>query len=746
MDSQSDLAAAILKLAESGKKPRRLADGSYSALCPCHDDRSPSLSVSIGDTKGVIFHCHAGCAKEDLARWFFGDAASSNGTGHREKRVASWGSLEALLQHVSPTKHYVYTDADGNDVAVALRYDPPHQRTRDGKKTFQKGHRRADGRWVLSALPKPRPLYRLPLIIAADLSEVVYVVEGEKCVEVMQEVGFIATTSEGGAENAAHSDWTPLTGRTVHILPDNDGPGEKYANDVAAILVEIGCDVSIVRIPELGPKEDVADFRQRFEAADFYEVLRSLPAEPWSRGRQPHATVPASPSREPYPLDALGPLEPYVRAVAISVSADPAAVATILIGTIAGAIGSTRTFAAHVGAFKQPAVLWCAVVSPSGDRKSAMLKRTVRPFMDASRQIVREAEDRLRQWNAEHPADERGKRHHEPGDEPPNVPLHWFSDATIEGVAANIKRNQRGLVRIDDELDSFFGGAGKYSASRGAAKAEMAAYRSMYDGAAIHTIRKGAEDILVDSAHCSIVGCVTPGGYRAGMTTEMREAGLAARFLVVAPDPVMGVFASPSVPPELVGAMESMFDRMLRRAGVAIEVRADDEAGEIISNWYAAVEARRYAAARSEPALAASLSKMTGTVLRLAGIVQEAWNGLSSSVPRVTIGPEAARAATRLADWYITEERLASQVGEDAIESQAEADLGSILIGAMRRDKERQIRAGEYVGITARELAKRCWRTQGLTTADEVEVLLPTLTQVPTLRREKTGKTCAWFL
>ena len=56
----------------------------------------------------------------------------------------------------------------------------------------------------------------------------------------------IATTSSGGANAASKTDWTPLRGRRVLIWPDNDEPGRKYAREVAAILAELDCDVSII--------------------------------------------------------------------------------------------------------------------------------------------------------------------------------------------------------------------------------------------------------------------------------------------------------------------------------------------------------------------------------------------------------------------------------------------------------------------------------------------------------------------
>ena len=40
---------------------RQVGQGSYTACCPAHDDKTPSLSITeISD--GVLIHCHAGCA------------------------------------------------------------------------------------------------------------------------------------------------------------------------------------------------------------------------------------------------------------------------------------------------------------------------------------------------------------------------------------------------------------------------------------------------------------------------------------------------------------------------------------------------------------------------------------------------------------------------------------------------------------------------------------------------------------
>jgi hypothetical protein len=44
----------------------RRYDGSWKALCPAHEDREPSLSVTEGDDGRALLKCFAGCATEDI--------------------------------------------------------------------------------------------------------------------------------------------------------------------------------------------------------------------------------------------------------------------------------------------------------------------------------------------------------------------------------------------------------------------------------------------------------------------------------------------------------------------------------------------------------------------------------------------------------------------------------------------------------------------------------------------------------
>lgn len=61
----SALDQVVGALEERDCRPRGSDERGYLALCPGHDDRSPSLSVRERDGK-VLLHCFAGCPTEQV--------------------------------------------------------------------------------------------------------------------------------------------------------------------------------------------------------------------------------------------------------------------------------------------------------------------------------------------------------------------------------------------------------------------------------------------------------------------------------------------------------------------------------------------------------------------------------------------------------------------------------------------------------------------------------------------------------
>ncbi len=247
-------------------------------LCCFHTEKTGSLNVyeESGVWRGK---CH-GCGwNGDI---FDAIAKSKNTTvanvltGGKEKRQIPakhktyYATLEKLTEAVkficngwTLTQTDTYTNPDsGNHDLVVFRLEA------NGEKTFRQAHQTPQG-YLLEGAPHPLPIFNRTRIKTA---KVVWVVEGEKCVRAMLAAGAIATTSPGGAGKSKHADWTPLSGKTIYLWPDNDPINEKtkksggieHMRDVAAILekLEPPCELNWVDPQALGlaAKEDCADY------------------------------------------------------------------------------------------------------------------------------------------------------------------------------------------------------------------------------------------------------------------------------------------------------------------------------------------------------------------------------------------------------------------------------------------------------------------------------------------------------
>ncbi len=168
-----------------------------------------------------------------------------------------WGQPEATFD---------YLTAAGSVAYQVVRFP--------GKEFRQ---RRPDGSgWAWGLKGTARVLYRLPELLASDPARAVFVVEGEKDVETLRGLGFVATTNSGGS-GAWRSEFAePFACRLVVILPDNDDPGRKWAHTVARDLLEAGAAlVRVVELPGLPEHGDVTDWLTAgHTASEFKQLIR----------------------------------------------------------------------------------------------------------------------------------------------------------------------------------------------------------------------------------------------------------------------------------------------------------------------------------------------------------------------------------------------------------------------------------------------------------------------------------------
>ena len=149
-------------------------------------------------------------------------------------------------------ERYNYEDENGQLLFQVVRLEP---------KDFRQRRPDGNGNWIWNLEGVARVLYRLPELLGADPARPVYIPEGEKDVETLRVLGFVATCNPGGSgkwELLAPGANEHLRGRDVVIIPDNDGPGEAHAEQVAEALQGIAGSVRILKLLDVPPKGDVS--------------------------------------------------------------------------------------------------------------------------------------------------------------------------------------------------------------------------------------------------------------------------------------------------------------------------------------------------------------------------------------------------------------------------------------------------------------------------------------------------------
>lgn len=279
--------------------PRAKFTGKDARIGDMSGDAGFSLSISItsddsagrfidhanNNEKGDLFtlwgRLHGMDARHDLPKiveeidaWM-GGAPSAAARSRHQAEAAKPVEPEPEKTHEVT---YTYRDKHGRKIAEVRRF-----RLSNGKKTFLPFTGGNPG------MPSPRPLYNLDHWHASDI---VVLVEGEKCVDALTSIGVEATTLMGGANTTIDkTDLTPLAGKTVILWPDADAPGTMLMERMQGPLVALGCTVKRVTLPP-GATDgwDAADaVAQGFDVVAF---LQSIPAAQPTRPLLPILDVP----------------------------------------------------------------------------------------------------------------------------------------------------------------------------------------------------------------------------------------------------------------------------------------------------------------------------------------------------------------------------------------------------------------------------------------------------------------------
>ena len=285
-------AAALAGMLDRGRR----IPGGWIARCPAHPDRTPSLSISDGDS-ATVFFCHAQCDAKTIFAALHRDhqitAEMLRHPDHRRQRRskddddAGIGKLhqhhrqhkpkpepepEPLQKPAKPLpkgktiQSWIYHHRDGTEAFAVVRRTP---------RKFSQWIPAENGLWRAAGPKAPRPLYRLPEIVES-VGKVV-VVEGEKCADAVANYWkTTVTTWSQGAGNWRHTDWTPVAARPVSMISDADEASRKHMRNLARHLLGLGCDVTL-RLPRDQPKPG----SKKTSGYDIADAIADAIADEW---------------------------------------------------------------------------------------------------------------------------------------------------------------------------------------------------------------------------------------------------------------------------------------------------------------------------------------------------------------------------------------------------------------------------------------------------------------------------------
>ncbi len=574
----------VVTALHAGKcKPHR-SDTGYTAHCPAHDDRNPSLSVNTGDDGRVLLKCHAGCTLEAILQALNLDPGDLFARSNLEcpkppVTVETIKYVEVVPKDAplppenhpklrQPTMKWVYRASNGWPAFLVLRFDDDRGKTIRPLTLWRKN---GGLTWKWKAPPAPRPLFALPAL-ASRAGDSVLIVEGEKAAEAAQTLfpDLVVTTSSGGSAAAGKTDWTPLRERAVTIWPDNDEAGLSYATKVASLAREAGASsISIVRVPEdWSPGWDLADqLPFGIDRDDLATMIRS--AEPFVPENKvvdeiqissqwdylPEPLQRELPDPAPYPVEALGDiLGPACSILHRIIQAPTAACAHSLLS--ATALLTQALADIEVDGRISPLSLYLLTVLESGGRKSTVDSAALGQIFEAEhtnedkyRSAWSKYQIELETWENEKKSilKTRAKKTqseikegvNDLGPKPPRPmnPMMVTEEPTYEGLV-KLFEDRPFLGLFSDEGGRFLGGHAMNSDNR---LKTMAGLSNIWDGRRITRTRVGDGSKALFGRRLSLHLMIQPEVSEKLLGDHIAQGqGILARFLIVAPTSPLG--------------------------------------------------------------------------------------------------------------------------------------------------------------------------------------------------------------
>lgn len=413
-----------------------------------------------------------------------------------------------------------YTDTQGNMIYAKARL-----KNAQGKKHIRPFFLDMDNQWKMGEpvfTPNQKPLYYLHKL---SQSQYVWIFEGEQKADLMDYLGYTATTT-GGSNSITTHDLQPLAGKQCILWRDNDNAGISWLDTFIQSLQALSPPptIRIVDVDKLDlvEKGDIVDYMQGCDFDTMQAKLQALPMLDDDRlnqllqatstatpapNSQPATATPAPKQDEPwgeplplddkyhkeneYPLDSFGKeLADVVTQIAYYAQV-PLAVAGQSVLGVLSAIGQRMANAPFLNTHI-PTSLFLITEFPSGQGKSQATKLANHELAEWEKENYLNYLAALNDWERQPPKD----RMNSPK---PKSHAYMVSDGTIEAVTDKfILDEQKDVYWNTDEAGQFFNG---YSLKSDTAGSSISCLTKLWDGSPVSKIRSQRGKTGQDRTH-----------------------------------------------------------------------------------------------------------------------------------------------------------------------------------------------------------------------------------------------------
>ena len=244
--------------------------------CKCPSCDHDKLYITAKDSRSnpgthqVMLKCFHGCEYKDILK----------AAGIEPKELYLTRTQRLSKDRCADKRQHIYNDQNGQPAFRKTMWKFHSYYEYNGNQTYPGGkqvfweHYETGFGWTKG---KASPLlYHLDKLHG----NVVYIPEGEKDVDTLEKLGYIATTNGGGCKE----DWKKAkyleqlrSIKTALILADNDPPGKEHAQKVAQYLTGGGIECKVIEAaaiyPEVQNKGDISDIVGAVGAEKAKELL-----------------------------------------------------------------------------------------------------------------------------------------------------------------------------------------------------------------------------------------------------------------------------------------------------------------------------------------------------------------------------------------------------------------------------------------------------------------------------------------